>query len=440
MRQAYPLSPAQRYHWNLTRRGEYAPDINIVLALFIPGHALMPGIEKRIEMAVARHAVLRTIIAGSPDDPSQIFDDSVAIPVRWIDVDPAVAETQRTNAAFEAWFDRRAISNPCRAAILDTMAIEKAYRYELAFEPPTRIALVPDSDSSVAVILGFHHAATDAFSLSLIVRDVIEALSADFSSMPLDLRYLHYAVEKDAAYRQHRDRQTDYWTRLLADDAKYGAKSLLLRRPRPCRMQQRVIPKYEDDAAGVPRAGISPQILHMMALAYAVQRSGLPDSYILGSTANRVTPEEQQVVGCFYRHIVWNPPRLQEVNLAQTSAAMAIQGLRSYQNIDVSLSDIIEAAFHRVGAYPRLDASVIFRDMRSLDFGHGPDAKIEVIPFLSHEIEDRIPIHLHVSIEDDHSSANMTYDPEFIDNDVASRLADAVVEFYSFNHRTAGGA
>lgn len=433
MRRQYRLSSAQRYHWDLTRHGEHAPDINIVLTVFLGEQDDLAAAGTRLRAAVGRHAVLRTLYSDPDGEPLQVFDEGHEIPVTTIDADAA----QRPDMAapevpvdFIAWFAVRGAGAAMARAVAAAVDGHKAHRYDLTRELPSRITMVADRNGLATAVLGFHHAAIDAHALSVLLADLRAALSDGAYRPVLDLRYLEYAEMQARSYSERRSRQIAYWTHLLHDPAKESGDSLLDRRPRPCRVESRVLAHAEvwteDSARGKPL----PPARHLMALAQGLGAAGLMSgSHILGTTSNRVTADAQDIIGCFYKHVIWSLPQSGLGDPSATARHLAVQGLRSYQNIDVSLADILGEYRALHGLYPALNASITYRDLRPLQTIAGSN-RVEAAPFLSNRIEDRIPIHMHVSLERDQLSASLVYDPEVIDEETARLVSNRVAQAY----------
>lgn len=431
MRRQFRLSPAQHYHWDLTRDGEHASDINIVLAVFLGRQPDPSTTAQRLQAAVGRHAVLRTLYSDPEADGQaiQVFDDNHQINVTYVDAEASAGADVPLD--FEAWFGRRSAGPSMTRAVAEAILAQKAHRYDLSLELPSRIILIGDEAHLATAVLGFHHAAIDAHALGVLLADIRDAFQTGVFDPITDFRYLEYAELKAQAYAERYDRQISYWARRLHATGKESAHSFLTRRPKPCQLEMRVL--QTDDAeyqSGVEGMSVA-QATHVAALAQGLRAAGRLDrTHILGTTANRVSASEQNIVGCFYKHLIWILPGPDETSVEDLTRYLALQGLRSYQNIDVTLADILREHQAATGGYPTLDAQITVRDLRGLQAAASGPEIIEAAPFLASPIEERISMHLHVSVEENRVSAGLVYDPDAVDPAAAVVIMDEIAGFY----------
>lgn len=414
-----PISPAQAYHWALSRRAGASADIVIVLAVLARGAPDEAALRRAVGALALRHVSLRSRFAG-PDRVAISLTAPVALEV----LDHAAAGRFQGPAsvatAYEAWYGERGLGDGAGRAVAAVVDAHKAHLYDIETELPLRASLVRHGEAASTVVLGVHHAAVDAHSLSLLARD-LERFVRDPSTAP-DERYLAHAADQAHRLAARGEQEEAYWAGLLSDPRRLRDESILERPSRTCALHTQSIPMANDGAAGAGVGRRFVQAPYMVAFAQALEHLGrLSSTHILTTTGNR-GPEEQDIVGCFYRHLIWRAPEAIGADADRAVTALAVQSLRSYQNLTLTLDRIIAACRRVHGGAPALDACLNFRDLRPVQSAGRDTGRFEPVPFYSGVLQERLPVHLHVSRELDRMSAALVYDPDWLTADEASNL------------------
>ncbi|WP_446222507.1 amino acid adenylation domain-containing protein [Nocardia sp. IBHARD005] len=204
-----PLSYAQQRLWFLNRFDRCSAMYNMPLAIRLTG-ALEPAVlHAALADVVRRHESLRTTFVDSGDaNPSQVIGSAADAAARLVDELTAVAVAPEDIDA--------------------QLVADASTGFDLAVEPPIRVALYRTQPREHVLTVVLHHIACDGWSFEPLARDLVTAFDArrrgvapDWS--PLPVHYADYALwqrdtlgsadEPDSAMR----RQLDYWSTTLAD-------------------------------------------------------------------------------------------------------------------------------------------------------------------------------------------------------------------------------
>ncbi|MFE3316690.1 amino acid adenylation domain-containing protein [Nocardia sp. NPDC059195] len=204
-----PLSYAQQRLWFLNRFDRFSAMYNMPLAIRLTG-ALDPTVlHAALADVVRRHESLRTTFIYSGDaNPSQVIGSAEDAAARLSDELTAVEVAPEDIDA--------------------QLVADASTGFDLAVEPPIRVALYRTRPSEHVLTVVLHHIACDGWSFEPLARDLVTAFDArrrgvapDWS--PLPVHYADYALwqrdtlgsadEPDSAMR----RQLDYWCATLAD-------------------------------------------------------------------------------------------------------------------------------------------------------------------------------------------------------------------------------
>ena len=213
-----PLSFAQERLWFLDRMEPGLASYNLPTGMRFRGRMDEAALERAIGALVRRHESLRTTFREEGDSAVQAIApfEGYALPVE----------------------DLRALDEAEREAAVRRWAVEEAERpFDLAAGPLFRARLLRVGDEDRVLLLCFHHAVSDGWSIGVFVGELAAVYRAfrDGESSPLaelPVQYADYAAWQRAQLRGPAlERQLAYWKERLA-----GAPELLelpTDRPRP---------------------------------------------------------------------------------------------------------------------------------------------------------------------------------------------------------------
>ncbi|MFE9426975.1 amino acid adenylation domain-containing protein [Kitasatospora sp. NPDC006697] len=227
--------------------------------------------------------------------------------------------------------------------------------FDLARGPLLRFRLLELGDRDAILLLTFHHAVIDGWSLTLFRRELAECYRARLTGaapeLPeLTVQYAEYARwQQDWAEGPEAARQLDYWERALA-----GAPDpmpLPADRPRPERPGSRAgsteftVPSPVREQL-VRLAGGSGATLFMVLLAgfqtVLARFGGQPDVVVGTPVANRRYSGFQQVVGFFANSVPLRSQVRPELPFAAFLAEVRDTCLAAYEHQDVPLDLIAQ--------------------------------------------------------------------------------------------------
>ncbi|MFE7184588.1 non-ribosomal peptide synthetase [Streptomyces erythrochromogenes] len=199
-----PLSFAQQRLWLIDRMEGPSALYNMPLALRLTGPLDPAALELALGDLVARHEILRTLIAEHDGAPRQIVlpPAGAALPVELLDCAPESVDAEVDRAA------RRP--------------------FDLAAAPPVRVTLLRVGPEEHVLVVALHHIVGDGWSMGPLLRDLAEAYAArrDGSApawRPLPVQYADYALWQRELLGDEDDpaslasRQLAHWRDTLAD-------------------------------------------------------------------------------------------------------------------------------------------------------------------------------------------------------------------------------
>lgn len=175
-----PLSSSQQSLWFLQQWNPASASYNSARVLHVQGRLDLAVVESVFTEIVRRHEILRTIFPSVGGEPRQKIEPPSPVCLSPMDLGHLRQEERASEA-------RR-------------LALEGAQRpFDLAAEPPLRLAVFRLADDEHVLAMTLHHIACDAWSMAVLQREVA-ALFAAFSEgrpSPLaepGLQYADYAV------------------------------------------------------------------------------------------------------------------------------------------------------------------------------------------------------------------------------------------------------
>jgi amino acid adenylation domain-containing protein len=287
-----PTSFAQRRLWLLDTLSPGRATYNVPLAARLRGPLQPATLAAALDEVVARHETLRTWFVEEEGEPVQVIAPALAIPLPVVDLG--------------------ALSPDRRDAELRRQVQREAERpFDLGRLPLLRALLFRLGEGEHALFLNQHHVVTDAWSLGLLVAELLAAEAALRAGHPpvlppLPIQYADFASwQRQQLQGETLERKLAPWRRRLA-----GAPAEL---PFPPDHPRRRV----DDAGGFLRIALPPALparlaalardsgaTLFMALLAAFQallfRHGGRTDLVVGSpVAGRGRVETEGVIGCF---------------------------------------------------------------------------------------------------------------------------------------------
>jgi hypothetical protein len=423
-----PLSSGQQFHWDLSLRQPSTPDMKIVLAVLVKGYST-EALASAVRAVVHKHVSLRMRFRSVGGTWLQALSATEALDIVVRTDDPPSKDWSSREAleSCVAWYAQQGLGAGAAQAVANAVVEMKAYPFDLTRELPTRAVLISHGEQTVSLVVGMHHAAADAYSFAPLLRDIAAFARGEVESGVVDERFLTYAYGQAARLRTQAETQLSYWSSLLRQNPRAAASSYLDGEAKACQ----VLAAQLADTSGGSRFRQAP---FMGAIAQALQACDrLDETYVLTTTANRWSAAESDIVGCFYKHLVWRPPG-GAIDPGAASRDFVGQTLRSARHLDVTLDMIIERYHQDTGAFPALQACLSFRDLSTVQLPGGQGDAFLPIPMLGTIVQQRVAYHMHVTVEPDRLSAAQVSRFDYLDASSAKQLFD------EFRKRTSGVA
>ncbi|SCX53462.1 non-ribosomal peptide synthase domain TIGR01720/amino acid adenylation domain-containing protein [Pseudomonas sp. NFACC32-1] len=284
-----PLSFAQERQWFLWKMDPDSTAYNIPTALRLRGTLDKDALRRSFEALVERHESLRTAFVEDEGRTCQVIrpQGQVSVVERRLDGED--------EAAIQAFLEQQT-QGP----------------FDLLNDALLRVALLALGEQEHILVLTLHHIVADAWSLQVMVDDLMSLYSAFVEERPAQLpplavQYADYAIwQRQWMDAGERERQLAYWTEQL------GGEQPLLElptdHPRPAQQSQRgarlpiVIDPSLSDAlkALARRENVTLFVLLLGAFQALLQRySGQSDIRVGVPIANRQRLETERLIGFF---------------------------------------------------------------------------------------------------------------------------------------------
>ncbi|MFF3753077.1 amino acid adenylation domain-containing protein [Streptomyces sp. NPDC002018] len=291
-----PLSFAQRRLWILDQLQPGGTEYLMTAALRLRGELDPSALRTALDGTVARHEVLRTRYPVVGDEPVQMIDEPGPVPLTELDL---------------GGLDREEAD-----ARLAALVTSERHPVDLATGPVLSATLVRLARDEHALLLTFHHIASDGWSEDLLVAEVAarygDAVAGRPTAEPQNpLQYADFAVwQRERLSGELLDKQLAHWRERLA-----GLEPLELPtdRPRPAvrevaggQVPLRVPAEVAGRLTELARArGATPFMALTAAYAVLLGRwSGQRDVAVGTPVAGRDRPEVQDMAGLFLNTLV----------------------------------------------------------------------------------------------------------------------------------------
>ncbi|MGJ5892712.1 amino acid adenylation domain-containing protein [Streptomyces niveiscabiei] len=317
-----PLSYAQERLWFLDDFTPGSVDYNLMTTLRLTGPLDTEALQNAVDALVRRHDSLRTTFDPHDGQGTQVVHDTLAVPVRIVEPEPALLETVLRDEA----------NTP----------------FDLCEGPLIRVLLIRESPSTHVLALSLHHIVTDGWSTGVILRELGELCSG--AALPeLPVRYGDYAVwQRERLAGDALAGELAYWREQLA-----GLEPLELPtdRPRPAVRSSagstHVFEVPAEVAAELARVGRESGASLFMVLTAVTQLllsrySGQRDIALGTAVSGRERAELEGLVGFFVNTLVLRSRIDESRSFAELLGGVRETVLDAFAHQDVPFSRLIE--------------------------------------------------------------------------------------------------
>ena len=345
-----PASFAQQRLWLLDCLSPGLASYNVPLALRLAGrleHALLAG---ALATLTDRHEALRTALAVEEGEPVQIIAPRLELPLPRVDFEELGAGAE--------------------AAALELVRRESARPFDLGRPPLVRALLLRLAADEHVLFLNLHHAITDAWSLGILVRELLDLYQAVLEHQPaclpdLPIQFADFAAwQREWLQGQVLEHKLQAWRRLLA-----GAPAELdlpTDRPRSRASGQagRILPFAlpESQAAVLFLLARDAEATLFMVLLASFQAllgrySGREDLVVGSPVANRGRSETEGVFGFFVNILPLRADLSGRPVFRELLRRVRASAVESYAHEDLPFEKLVE----ELRPERRLDQNPIFQ-------------------------------------------------------------------------------
>jgi amino acid adenylation domain-containing protein/FkbM family methyltransferase len=410
-----PLSFAQQRMWFLAQMMPNNPFYNLPGAVRLEGKLDLDLLQRVINEVVRRHEILRTRIIVENNAPVQVIDE-------W---KPKSIEVLTLTA----------LTDDKKDSELSRIGREEAETgFDLSLGPLLRIRILKLEEEAYVVFFTFHHVVSDAWSMSVLMREIsvlYEAMSLGLKSplKELDIQYADYAVWQRAYLDSGvlKD-EVDYWREQLD-----GATAMEL-------PTDRVRPSAPSYRGGREQIAISKDVYRelrrfsqkeaatvfmslMAVLKVVLMRYTGEDDISVGTViANRTRKEIEGLIGFFVNTLVMRT-RL-EGNLSYRDLVKRVRevSLGAYAHQDAPFDKLVE----EINPERDLSRSPLFQIMMVLQNIEHEERQLKglkVIGIGGDRTVTKFDLTLRLTESDDGLRGCLEYSPDLYDAETIRRLA-----------------
>ncbi|MBE9224525.1 amino acid adenylation domain-containing protein [Phormidium sp. LEGE 05292] len=293
-----PLSFAQQRLWFLDRINPGNPFYNIPGAVHLKGSLNIAALKQSFNEIVRRHEILRTTFKTVDGQPVQ-----------------AISPTLKLTLPLINW---QQLSDDDRASEIQRLINEEAQQpFDLAQGPLLRITLVCLDENEYVLLLTMHHIISDAWSMSVLVRELTTLYEAFSKGQPsplseLPIQYADFAAWQRLFFQgEVLETQLSYWQKQLSGNL--PVLQLPTDRPRPriqtFRGSRRSFSLSPDLTEALKALSQKEEVTLFMTLLTAFQillyRYTSQEDILVGSPiANRNRSEIEGLIGFFVNTLV----------------------------------------------------------------------------------------------------------------------------------------
>ncbi|MEJ7831238.1 MAG: condensation domain-containing protein, partial [Segetibacter sp.] len=327
-----PLSFSQERLWFIDQL-EGSIQYHIPMVLHIKGELNKEALGKAWQQIVDRHEVLRTVFKEEGGQPYQILKEAAGWQLSMVD---GTKYKQEPEALLQ--YIQQLINEP----------------FDLSKNYMIRASLITVSDYEHVLALTMHHITTDAWSIPLIIKEVIEFYTALTENcparlVPLTIQYADYALwERNYLQDEVLNSEIDYWKNKLENVSPLQLPTDYKRPPikgiqgaaidfsigKTLSDQLQMLSHQQDTTLFMTLLAAFKILLH--------RYSGQQDICVGTSIANRRNPEVEELIGFFVNTLALrsevNSDELFTDFLQQVKATT----IEAYEHQDLSFEKVVK--------------------------------------------------------------------------------------------------
>ncbi|HZO72941.1 MAG TPA: amino acid adenylation domain-containing protein, partial [Ktedonobacteraceae bacterium] len=331
-----PLSFAQQRLWFLEQFEPGSAAYHVPLVLRLTGPLQRQALHESLHLLIGRHESLRTTFESQNGQPVQRIHPPEPLPMPCLDLSTLPADQRATETT--------------------RLAAQEAERlFDLSQGPLLRTWLLHLEEQVQVLLVTMHHIITDAWSLTIFLRELATLYEAQVRATPVELAALpiHYA---DFALWQRRwlqggqlARQLTYWQRQLQNAPAALNLPTDLRRPEVFNFQGAthpflLCPTLSRKLKALSRsAGVTLFMTLLAAFQTLLCRYTAQEDILVGSPiANRTRTEVEGLIGFFVNMLVLRADLSGNPSFREVLDQVRETALEAYVHQDLPFEQLVE--------------------------------------------------------------------------------------------------
>jgi hypothetical protein len=416
-----PLSFAQERFWVLDQFHTNRAVFNVSRGFRLRGPFQIEVFRESVQALVDRHEILRTTFASVDGGPHQV-----------------IAPTLSLEVPLQNW---SGLSKEEQAGMIQQAFLEeRRFQFDLAHGPLFRARLLRFAEDDHFLVLNFHHIILDAWSLEVIIKDLVTAYTAGCTghavTLPaLPIQYADYAHwQRELLEGPIGREQLAFWKNQLAQLP--PALPLPTDCARPAAQTFRgAYERFQLSAELLtPLRALNRQegtTLFMVLLAilqFLLHRlTGTHDILVGFPIAGRDQQELHGLIGCFLNTLVLRTDLSGDLTGRDLLQRVREVVLNAYENQDVPFEKIL-AEVHPARDISRTPIFQVLLNMHTFDDQHLPLPELSVTPVQSTDINSLFDMTLYFSESTDKIHLSLVYNADLF---TAGRMTEFMRQFQS---------
>lgn len=344
-----PLSFAQQRMWMLYQFDPDSAVYNIGSNMRLRGTLDVAVLEQSLNEVIRRHETLRTTFTEIEGQPVQVVASEMPMTLRYHDF----AELPQADREAKM---RRIVSEGMKEP------------FNLSQGPMLRATLIRLGSEEHVIQLLMHHIVSDAWSLDVLLKEMIGSYEAFLKGEPspfppLPIQYADFASwQRERLDDQAMETQVAYWKNRLANTP--AILELPTDRPRPAIQTMRgarhtftISAALTEQLKAISRKeGVTPYMTMLAAWQSLLERySGQQDILVGTSIANRNRSETESLIGFFLNMLVLRTDLSGDPSFRELLARVREVTLGAFAHQDVPFEKLVEELhLERVTSHPPL--------------------------------------------------------------------------------------
>ncbi|HYG63278.1 MAG TPA: amino acid adenylation domain-containing protein [Thermoanaerobaculia bacterium] len=424
-----PVSFAQQRLWFIDQLEPGSPLYNMPVALRAEGPLDRSVLARTLTEIVRRHETLRTVFASREGEPVQVIKPASSFPLPLVDLSGLLESARET-------------------ALLTLTGEEAGRPFDLARGPLLRGLLLRLAEREHIVALTMHHIVSDAWSLGILVHEVVALYAAFAAGRPsplpeLSVQYADFAVWQHGWLDQEMlEELSEHWRQRLAGvpaqlDLPGARPRPAVLSPRGAARQHLFPPPLLEQLRALGRRESATLFMTLLAPLQALlhARTGATDLVVGTDVAGRDRHETEGLIGFFINQLPLGADVTGDPTLRELLGRAREMALEAYAYQDLPFDQLVDAlrVERSLQRAPVFQVKLVLQNAprEGLDL---PGLTFEVVP--SSTATAQLDLHWSFVESGDDLWLTLTYSTDLYDEPlIESLLEQYEIWLYAFTER-----